>query len=277
MNFRNELNHNHHHHLSHKSQLVLLLLLRTLLLCIKRRGTSKEDHHMLLPPNITTVLQMSPTATITILTTMIERGNRIMAVTRGMLGTEHHRLLVSVKPIITTGLATTTIPGLMIAEQGMIIRTIQTTLMTLDTVGMVRITATTIITPREEATLLCMVHPHPIMVTVTSTACLRLLELRTMTHTTPMGDTIVLIHNTTKGLTTRGTGNIIPHPPAAGVILLTVASTPRIPCTTPTINLQLLTSMTLAYNSRPNLVTIATPIRLLSKCSHRHPTTLMRN
>ena len=131
------------------------------------------------------------------------------------------------KRTITTGMAITT-PDLMMAERGTTTRIIQTTLMMLDTVDMVvRITAMTTTTLGEEATLLpiCMVHLHRITVTVTSTACLLLLELRTMTHTTPM-DTITLMLITIKGRTIRDMGSIIPLPPAAGVILLMVVSTP---------------------------------------------------
>lgn len=220
---------------------------------------------MLLPTIIRPVI-LTTMATIMILTITIERGSRTMA-TRGILGTERHRLLASVKLIITTGMATT--PDPMIAEQGMTIRTILITLTMLDMVGMVRTMAMMNITRWEEATLL--VHPHLVMVFVMSTACL-FLELRTMTPTTPM-DTIILmlLTTTTKGLMIRGMGGIIPLPPAAGVLM--VASTPQIPYTILTIKL---TSMTLAYNSSLNPFTMATPIHLSSNRSCR-PTILTKN
>ena len=144
----------------------------------------------MLLPTIITILPMAM-ATTMILTTMIETGNCTMAI-QGILGTEHHQLLASVKWTITTGMATT--PGLMIVEQGMIILTIQITLMMLDMVGMDQITSMTIIIPWEEATLLCTVHLHHVMVQylfVMSMGCL-LLELCIMTPT----DTITLTPTT---------------------------------------------------------------------------------
>lgn len=217
---------------------------------------------MLLPTTITIIpIAM---ATTMILTTMIETGNRTMTI-RGILGTEHHRRLASVKRTPTTGMATT--PGLMIIEQGMIILTIQITLMMLDMVGMVRITAMMIITPWEEATLLYMymVNLHHVMVQhlfVMNTACL-LLELRIMTPMTPM-DTITLTPTTTttKGLMIQDMEDIIPLPLAAGVLM--VVSIPQIPYMICTINL-LLTSTTLVYNSCLNQVTIATPTHLSNR------------
>ena len=156
----NKLNHIHSH-FSHRSLLVfpLLLLLLTLLhlLCIKRRATNKAEeegegewnHCTFLPTTIiTTTLRRMTVATITIPTTMIETGTRTMVI-RGTPGTEHRLLLASTKLTVTTGLATTT-PDLTIAEQGMIIHTIQITLMMLDMVGMDQLTAMTTITTWEE-------------------------------------------------------------------------------------------------------------------------------
>lgn len=66
---------------------------------------------MLLPTTI--IILLMAMATTTILTTTIETGIRTMAI-RGILGTEHHRHLASVKRTPTMGMATT--PDLMIIE-----------------------------------------------------------------------------------------------------------------------------------------------------------------